>query len=136
MRVVEPRRYIFGLTGYPLGHSMSPVIHKALFEISGIDASYVMVETPPEELGDSFRKSLSAMRGFNVTIPHKINIIRYLDELSPRLSFSVPLIPLMSERIILWVTIRIVPDFCLLFKWLILNLAEMCFFSEAAALPV
>lgn len=84
MRVVELRRYIFGLTGYPLGHSMSPVIHKALFEISGIDASYVMVETPPEELGDSFRKSLSAMRGFNVTIPHKIDIIRYLDELSPR----------------------------------------------------
>ena len=50
MRVVEPRRYIFGLTGYPLGHSMSPVIHKALFEISGIDASYVMVETPPGNL--------------------------------------------------------------------------------------
>lgn len=84
MRVVKPRRYIYGLTGYPLGHSMSQVIHNALFELCGLEATYLMVETPPEELGDTFRKTLSALRGFNVTIPHKIEIIKYLDELSPR----------------------------------------------------
>ncbi len=84
MRVVEGRRYLYGLTGYPLGHSMSQVIHKALFEICGIDATYFMVETPPEELGKAFKETLSALRGFNVTIPHKIDIIKYLDELSPR----------------------------------------------------
>ncbi len=84
MRVVEGRRYLYGLTGYPLGHSMSQVIHKALFEICEIDATYFMVETPPEELGKAFKETLSALRGFNVTIPHKIDIIKYLDELSPR----------------------------------------------------
>lgn len=84
MRVVEGRRYLYGLTGYPLGHSMSPVIHKALFELCGVDATYLMVETPPEELGNSFKETLSGLRGFNVTIPHKIDIIKYLDELSPR----------------------------------------------------
>lgn len=84
MHIKEPRRYIYGLTGYPLGHSMSPVIHKELFKISGFDATYGLVEAEPEKLGDAFRETLSALRGFNVTIPHKINIIKYLDELSPR----------------------------------------------------
>ncbi len=84
MRVVEGRRYLYGLTGYPLGHSMSQVIHKALFEICGIDATYFMVETPPEELGKAFKDTLSALRGFNVTIPYKVEILKYLDELSPR----------------------------------------------------
>lgn len=84
MKIKDTKRYIYGLAGYPLGHSMSPFIHKALFEISGIDASYGLVETPPEELGNSFKNTLSALRGFNVTIPHKTEIIKYLDELSPR----------------------------------------------------
>ena len=84
MHIKESRRYIYGLTGYPLGHSMSPVIHRELFKISGFDATYGLVEAEPEKLGDAFRETLSALRGFNVTIPHKINIIKYLDELSPR----------------------------------------------------
>ena len=84
MKIRDTKRYIYALTGYPLGHSMSPFIHKALFEISKIDASYGLVETPPEDLGDSFKNTLSAFRGFNVTIPHKTAVIKYLDELSPR----------------------------------------------------
>ena len=84
MKIKETRRYIYGLTGYPLRHSMSPFIHKALFKISGIDGSYGLVQTPAEELGECFEKTLSALRGFNVTIPHKVEIIKYLDELSPR----------------------------------------------------
>lgn len=84
MKVVESRRYIYGLTGYPLGHSMSPVIHKELFKLSGFDATYGLIETPPENLGQSFKETLSGLRGFNVTIPHKIDIIKYVDELSSR----------------------------------------------------
>lgn len=42
----------FGLIGYPLGHSLSAVIHKAGFESLGIDASYDILETPPEDLVD------------------------------------------------------------------------------------
>lgn len=84
MKVVKTRRYLYGLTGYPLGHSISPVIHKELFELCGIDATYLMVEASPEDLEKVFAETLSGLRGFNVTIPHKINIIKYLDELSPR----------------------------------------------------
>lgn len=74
----------FGLTGYPLGHSMSPVIHRELFKLSGLDASYDLVETAPDKLGECFEEDLKQLRGFNVTIPHKIEIIKYLDELSDR----------------------------------------------------
>lgn len=74
----------YGLTGYPLGHSMSPVIHRELFKISGVDATYDLVESAPQKLGEAFESILCGMRGFNVTIPHKIDIIKYLDELSPR----------------------------------------------------
>lgn len=72
-----------GLMGYPLGHSMSPVIHKELLKLNGIEGNYRLTEINP----DNFEKELEKVKdldGFNVTIPHKINIIPYLDELSDR----------------------------------------------------
>ena len=41
MKIRDTKRYIYALTGYPLGHSMSPFIHKALFEISKIDTKNI-----------------------------------------------------------------------------------------------
>lgn len=74
----------FGLIGYPLGHSMSGIIHNELFKISGITATYNMIEVEPENIEEVFNTKLKKLKGFNVTIPHKINIIPLLDELSPR----------------------------------------------------
>lgn len=73
----------FALIGYPLGHSMSPVIHRELFKINNISASYELMEINPDNLKSSIRE-LKALNGFNVTIPHKINIIDSLDRLSNR----------------------------------------------------
>ncbi|MCD7872732.1 MAG: shikimate dehydrogenase [Clostridiales bacterium] len=73
----------FGLTGYPLGHSLSPVIHKELFKIMNIEASYNLFETAPENLKDEIPE-LKKLNGFNVTIPHKIKIIPFLDDLDER----------------------------------------------------
>lgn len=73
----------FALIGYPLGHSMSGIIHRELFKISGIQADYTLMETAPEHLEKDFEQ-LKKLNGFNVTIPHKINIIPMLDELSDR----------------------------------------------------
>lgn len=72
----------FALIGYPLGHSMSAVIHKELFKISGIDASYTLKEVEPESLKAVFETELKELDGFNVTIPHKIDIIPCLDDVS------------------------------------------------------
>ena len=73
----------FALIGYPLGHSLSPQIHSSLFKAADIGADYKLIEIPPESLSASFEE-LKKLGGFNVTIPHKTNIIPLLDELSDK----------------------------------------------------
>lgn len=73
----------FALIGYPLGHSMSPVIHKELMKTAKIEGSYELIEIAPENLADKF-EDLKKFDGFNVTIPHKINIIPFLDKVNER----------------------------------------------------
>lgn len=75
---------ICGIIGDPIGHSMSPVMHNAAFEETGIDYLYIPFRVKKEELG----KAIAGMRalnirGLNVTIPHKVAVIPFLDELDP-----------------------------------------------------
>ena len=71
----------FGLIGYPLGHSMSAVIHKAGFESLGINATYELMETSPEHLVDRIKYlKRGNYSGFNVTIPHKVPLALFVDE--------------------------------------------------------
>lgn len=66
----------YALIGCPLGHTLSPQIHTRLFKLSGVeDFTYTAIEIPPEELEQSF-DMLRTLDGFNITIPHKINIIK------------------------------------------------------------
>ena len=70
----------FGLIGYPLGHSMSVVIHKAGFDSLGISASYELLETSPENLVDRIKfLRCENYSGFNITIPHKVPIALFVD---------------------------------------------------------
>ena len=72
----------YALTGHPLGHSMSPLIHEKLFALSGIeDYSYQLLDIAPEDLPSS-RSILEEHRGMNVTIPHKQSVIPLMDELA------------------------------------------------------
>ena len=71
----------YRVIGYPIGHSMSPFIHKELFSIKGFSADYDKLEVAPENLSEDFDTVLKKLDGFNVTIPHKVNIIRHLDRL-------------------------------------------------------
>lgn len=71
----------FGLIGYPLGHSLSAVIHKAGFKSLGIEASYEILETPPDELVDRVKYfKRNDYDGFNVTIPLKLPISLFVQE--------------------------------------------------------
>ena len=70
----------FALLGHPLGHSLSPVIHERLMQLAGIDGRYTLTDIPPEELPRRMQE-LFALDGFNVTIPYKVDVIDYLDEL-------------------------------------------------------
>lgn len=71
----------FCLIGHPLGHSLSPQIHKRLFELRGEEAEYELKDIAPEELNGKFGE-LKAFEGFNVTIPHKMAIRDYCVTLS------------------------------------------------------
>ncbi|MDE7398070.1 MAG: shikimate dehydrogenase [Oscillospiraceae bacterium] len=71
----------FCLIGHPLGHSLSPQIHARLFELSGEKVEYTLEDIDPSELESKFG-FLSEFDGFNITIPHKMGIIDYCDELS------------------------------------------------------
>ena len=76
-----------GLIGYPLGHSLSPVIHSAALQACGLEGSYSLFPIHPDDK-EGLRELLDRVRdgeitGFNVTIPHKQNVIEFLDELTP-----------------------------------------------------
>ena len=70
----------YAILGYPLKHTMSPPIHKRLFELEGKTAEYEICELPPEELAGKV-DYLNSLGGYNITIPFKVDIIKYLDEL-------------------------------------------------------
>ena len=70
----------FALLGHPLGHSISPFIHEALFSLGGRQGDYRLCPLPPEELEQGI-PSLLALDGFNITIPYKQAVIPYLDRL-------------------------------------------------------
>lgn len=74
----------YAVIGHPIGHTMSPFIHKRLFEIEGIDADYSVIDITPEELTIKFKEELCALDGYNITIPHKPTIIPLLDQLDKR----------------------------------------------------
>ncbi|WP_066311891.1 shikimate dehydrogenase [Bacillus sp. FJAT-29814] len=72
---------LYAVIGDPIGHSMSPTMHNDLFSFYGIDAQYLPFQVKPENLEAAVYgfKAIGA-GGFNVTVPHKSDIIQYLDE--------------------------------------------------------
>lgn len=74
---------LFGVIGYPIRHSLSPVFQNAAFSYLGIDAVYVPFEIKPENLSRALEGLKRAgVRGLNVTIPHKEAIVRLSDNTS------------------------------------------------------
>jgi shikimate dehydrogenase len=76
-----------GLIGYPLGHSLSPQIHSAALRACGLEGNYSLFPIHPDDsqgLKDLIGRVRSGeITGLNVTIPHKQNVIQFLDELAP-----------------------------------------------------
>ncbi|EOT43461.1 shikimate dehydrogenase [Enterococcus dispar] len=72
-----------GLIAKPARHSISPLMHNTAFKANNIDAVYLSFEVEKEQL-PQFIKGISAfgMIGVNVSMPYKLAVIPYLDELS------------------------------------------------------
>ncbi len=71
----------FAVIGDPIDHSLSPNIHSAAFRELNLDSSYIAYRIPKGELEEGIA-GLKKIRidGFNITIPHKIEMMKYLDK--------------------------------------------------------
>jgi len=84
---IHPSPLKLGLTGYPLGHSLSPRLHHAALAAMQLAGEYRLYPVAPEETG-GLERLLARLRcgelhGLNVTIPHKQNVLPLLDRCSP-----------------------------------------------------
>ena len=77
MTLVKPR--LFGVIGNPVAHSLSPVMHNAAFRALGIDAFFGAFAVADLKTAMAGMRALG-IKGFSVTIPHKIEVMDYLDE--------------------------------------------------------
>ncbi|EIJ78954.1 shikimate 5-dehydrogenase [Bacillus methanolicus PB1] len=75
---------LYGVIGDPISHSMSPVMHNDLFKVYGIDAHYHPFHVKRGDL-EAAVQGLKAINcsGFNVTVPHKTEIMNFLDDIDP-----------------------------------------------------
>ncbi len=82
--MISGRTQLCGIIGDPVEHTMSPVMHNAAFRELGLDYLYLPFRVRTEALGAAIAgmKALN-MRGLNVTIPHKVAVIPFLDGLDP-----------------------------------------------------
>lgn len=72
---------VVGVIGNPIEHSLSPRMHNAAFEYLGLDYVYIPLRVLEKDLKNAVRGAKAFnFRGFNVTIPHKVSILRFLDK--------------------------------------------------------
>jgi shikimate dehydrogenase len=70
------------IIGDPIHYSLSPGMQNAAFAALGLNCTYIAFRVPPSELKDSVESLRSInIAGFNVTVPHKVQVIKHLDEL-------------------------------------------------------
>jgi len=81
-RTISAKTRLCGVIGDPIEHTMSPAIHNAAFIQTGLDYVYIPFHVKEKELGKAIdgMRALN-VRGLNVTLPHKVTIIPFLDEL-------------------------------------------------------
>ena len=73
---------IVGLIGHPVEHSFSPPMHNAVFKTLKMDYVYAAFDVSPNDLKNAISGAQALnIKGFNVTIPHKIEVMKYLNEI-------------------------------------------------------
>jgi len=95
-----------GLIGFPLSYSLSPKIHTAALQSCGLEGAYSLFPVHPDNKQGLknllSRVSSGEIHGLNVTIPHKQNVIQFMDELTPNAEEigAVNTIYLRNEKLI------------------------------------
>ena len=76
---------ILGVIGFPVSHSLSPIMHNAAIAAMSLDYVYVPLPIAVNDLPAAIAglKAIQSVQGFNLTIPHKVEVIPLLDEVLP-----------------------------------------------------
>ncbi len=85
---IDGKTQVYGIFGYPVKHSKSPIFQTYSFQSLGINAVYLPFEVKPEDLETAVNslKSLG-IKGVNITVPHKEHVIQYVDEVSEEVHY-------------------------------------------------
>ena len=79
--------FLQGLTacfGFPVAENPTQAMIEPAYKAMGLDWRYLTVEVHPDHLAEAVRGARAmGFKGFNCTIPHKVEVMRYLDELTP-----------------------------------------------------
>ena len=83
---IDAATQVFGVIGHPVGHSISPAFHNAGFDATGFNGIYLPMPIPPEY--EHFKATVATwlaceslhFKGASVTIPHKQNLLRFVQE--------------------------------------------------------
>ena len=71
--MIGGRTAVYGIVGWPVSHSLSPLMQNAACAAAGIDAVYVALPVAPERVAEALRGAHAlGVRGLNVTVPHKV----------------------------------------------------------------
>lgn len=86
---IDGRTKLVGLLATPIGHTLSPRLHNLGYSIKGLNYAYLAFEVG----NDNLEEAVNGMRaidaaGFNVSMPNKMEIIQYLDELDDSAKYS------------------------------------------------
>nr|WP_258398955.1 shikimate dehydrogenase [Brevibacillus laterosporus] len=82
--MLHSKTTMVGLFGRPVGHSLSPVMHNTAFEHNQLPYAYAAFQVDDHQIKEAVEAIRAlGMRGVNVTIPHKIAVIPYLDKIDP-----------------------------------------------------
>ena len=81
---ISGKTIVCGIIGDPIEHTMSPAMHNAAFQTLGLDYTYVPFRVKSLELKKAIEgiRGLN-LRGLNVTIPHKVAVMQFLDRIDP-----------------------------------------------------
>ena len=78
---ISPQTRVYALIGNPVSHSMSPAIHNSAFVALNLDCIYVAFQVEDVKGALAGMRALDNFRGMSVTIPHKIEVMQYVDEI-------------------------------------------------------
>ncbi len=82
-RTIDTATRLCAVIGHPVAHSLSPVMHNAAFEALGLNYVYLAFSVSDVAGCLAGMRAMEGFRGLSVTIPHKVEVMRHLDEVVP-----------------------------------------------------